>query len=131
MNRAAVAGGIVLTVLLGGSGCSGSEDSTKADQPDSNGPGAGCTEATAESATRAEISRSGIEPSCVKVSKGGAFTLLNSDAKAHDFTTSESSPVQLRVELKKGAAFPYTFNKAGTYTLTDASSDLALTVIVD
>jgi plastocyanin len=131
MDRVAVAGMIVLAVLLGASACSGSDGSKKALRTDSSSPGAQCSKATAQASTRAEIAESGIEPSCVKVRKGGDFTLLNSDAKAHDFTTTESSPVQLQVDLEKGAAFPYTFEKSGTYTLTEASSDLALTIIVD
>ena len=131
MNRAA-AGVLVLATLWAFSGCSGSEDDEGArpDRPASSQP-EGCTEASAKATERSQISASGIEPSCVKVSKGGSFTLVNADAKAHDFTTSEDSPVQLQVDLKRGAAFPYTFKKAGTYTFAEAESDFAVTVIVN
>ena len=130
MKRAAAAG---LLMLVAVSGCSGSDDGKKSSNPTGSGSpttAADCTEATAETVDRAQISKAKIEPACVKLSKGGDFTLLNADTKAHSLSTTASSPVDLQVDLRKGAAFPYRFKKAGTYTFEEASSDLTLTVLV-
>ncbi len=130
MSRAAVAGAFALALAVGCSACSPTDDDKEPGPEASGSPAAECTEATATATVRAQISMSGIEPACVKVGKGGSFTLLNADTKAHSLTTTESSPVQLQVDLRKGAAFPYRFTKAGTYTLEDSRSDLVLTIVV-
>jgi len=130
MKRAAAAW---LLVLVAVSGCSGTDDGKRSSNPtgsDSPTTTAGCTESSAKAVARAQISKAKIEPACVKVSKGGNFTLLNADAKAHSFTTTPSAPVQLQVDLGKGSAFPFRFKKSGTYTFKEASSDLTLTIIV-
>jgi plastocyanin len=128
MNRAVVTGLLVLTTLAGGSACS--SDTEKPNVDHTTIPAATCTAATATEAARSKISKSTIAPACVKVSKGGSFTLLNADSKAHSFTTTQGAPVPLQVDLKEGAAFPYRFKKVGTYTLKEAKSDLVLTIIV-
>ena len=130
MTRAALGGLLLLAVL---SGCSGSDDGDPSADPSISGspePAAPCTEARAEAVERAQISRSKVEPSCVKLAKGSDFTLLNADAKDHSLSTTPDSPVQLQVDLRKDAAFPYKFTKVGTYTLTEASTALTLTIIV-
>ena len=120
-------------MLLAVSGCSGSDDGKRSSDPTGSGSpttAAECTEATAKAVARAQISKSKIEPACVKVSKGGDFTLLNADSKRHSFATTSSSPVELQVDLKKGSAFPYRYKKPGTYTFKEPTSDLTLTVFV-
>jgi plastocyanin len=131
MNRATILGAFVLVLL---SGCSSNSKPDEGRSPNSDASvttPAACTQTTAKATDRAQISKSGIDSACVRVPKGGSFTLLNVDAKAHSFTTTKSSPVQLQVDLKKGSAFPYRFRRAGTYTLEDKASDLTLTIIVN
>ena len=89
-----------------------------------------CSAASATPATRVTVSKTGLDLSCVSVVRKAGFTLLNVDTRLHDFSTTKGAPTPLRVELKKGAAFPYRFTKAGTYRLQDTKSDLVLTIIV-
>lgn len=121
-----------LLLLVAFSGCSGSDDGKKSSNPTgSDSPtSAECTEASAQAVDRAQISKAKVEPACVKLKKGASFTLLNADARRHSFATSPSSPVELQVDLKQGSAFPYRYNKPGTYTFKEASTDLTFTVLV-
>jgi plastocyanin len=129
MKLAVVAGTVLLVAAVGLAAVHYLSDDDK--KPASSGShGAACTAGSAKAVSRAQISESGLAPTCVKLPKGGSFTLVNADAHTHNFSTSKASPVQLQVDLKKGAAFPYRFTKLGTYTLTDAKSHLVLTVIV-
>ena len=128
MKVAVVAGAVLLVAAVGVAAHALLDDDNGAS---SNVSQSGtCTASSAKAVSRSQISKSGLAPTCVKLAKGGSFTLVNADAHAHNFTTSKASPVQLQVDLKKGAAFPYRFSKVGTYTLTDAKSDLTLTIIV-
>ena len=120
-------------MLVAVAGCSGDDDGKNSSDPtgsDSPTTAAECTEANAKAVDRAQISKAKLEPACVKLRKGAAFTLINVDTKRHSFTTTPSSPVELQVDLKKGSAFPYRYKKPGTYTFEEASSDLTLTVFV-
>ena len=128
MKLAVVAGAVLLTAAVGVAAYSLLDDDEN--PPSSSSHSGECTASSAKAVSRAQISKSGLAPTCVKVAMGGSYTLVNADARAHSFTTSKASPVQLQVDLKKGAAFPYRFTMAGTYALTDAKSDLTLTIIV-
>lgn len=130
MERAVVAGLVVLVGLSGCSAGSTSVDRTKSGPTRAASSATECTAATARATDRAQIRQSAIEPACVRVRKGRSFTLLNSDTRSHALTTTGSSPVHLQVDLRKAAAFPYRFGKVGTYTFQDAGSHLTLTVIV-
>lgn len=127
MKPAVVAGAVLLVAAVGVAAHSLLDDDK---EPSSSSTSTRCTASSAKAVSRSQISGSGLAPSCVKLTKGASFTLVNASSHAHSFTTSKASPVQLQVDLKKGAAFPYRFAKVGTYTLTDAKSDLSLTVIV-
>lgn len=126
MVRNAIVCGVLLAVSTG---CShGGSDPMRSEAEPTGQPT--CSVATAASAARVTISPEGPDHSCVKVSRKVGFTLLNLDTTRHDFSTTKDAPTPLRVELKKGAAFPYTFVKRGTYRFEDTRSDLVLTVIV-
>ena len=128
MKPAVVAGAVLLVAAVGVGAHSLLQDDDK--PTSSRSHPLACTAADATSASRVTISHHGLDLSCVAVARKAGFTLLNVDAKLHDFSTTQGAPAPLRVELKKGAAFPYRFTKAGTYRLEDTKSDLVLTVIV-
>ena len=128
MKRTVALSAVLLVALAG---CSSSEEHKKPGGGSTTSSSAkGCTASAAKDAARVTITKAGLDRTCVKVARKKSFTLVNADATAHDFSTKKGAPSPLRVQLKKGASFPYRFTKAGTYTLDDAKSDLVLTIIV-
>ena len=99
----------------------------------STGPAATCTKASAITARQTLITKSGFNPSCVKITTRSTFLFINNDSKkaVHTAITAKSAPEQLNVQLPhKNSTFAHSFKKRGTYVFSDTASAKKMTLFV-